>query len=1088
MKQYRSASRLAFLGVLLLGVLLLGAFAAQPAIAQEAAVQEAAAAANGGPTDVDYIWTIIAAALVFFMQAGFALLETGLTRAKNAVSIIMKNVMDVSAGAVTFFCVGFGLMFGPSAGGWIGTGGFFLSGLEGHAQTWTYAFFVFQAVFAATAVTIVSGAVAERVAFGSYLLFSVVVTGLIYPVFGAWAWGGLFDGGGWLESMGFIDFAGSTVVHSVGGWAALAGVLVVGPRAGKYDTDGTPQPIAGHSLPLAALGVFILWLGWFGFNAGSTNAGTAAIAPIALNTLLAAAAGAVGAMLTTRVKNGTVDAPLTLNGVLAGLVSITAGCATLSPAASLLTGAAAGPLMVFAAEGLERFVDDPVGAVAVHGVAGAWGTLAAGLFASSGFSPAQVGVQLVGIAAAFGWTFPLSYLLFYLIDHTVGLRIERDDEQEGLDRHEHDAHAYSPLINPALVDEPKFRQIAETIMQVFWVTSPGEREMHYVSPAYEKIWGRSREELYERPRSWLEAVHPADRARVRARLPERATGGYDEEYRITRPDGTVRWLWDRAFPVEGEDGDVERVVGVATDITERKKAEQALRRSEGRFRCVVENARDVIFQTDAEGRWTLLSPSWEEVMGYTVEESLGRCFTAYRHPDDRPESVAAYRRRVVGEDGAAEEQRIRYQTKGGATRWLRIRSRLLRDEAGEIVGATGTLTDVTDSVEVKAEREARKRAEDLLEAKTTFLNNMSHELRTPLSSILGFAEVLADEVNGPHREFARKIGQSGERLRNTLESILQLAKLEGESAADLDLTPLDVQAALAKAADAHRPAAEEKGLTFEVERPAEEDVRAPLDAGALTRILDNLIGNAVKFTDEGGVTLRLATERNRVRLSVADTGVGVAASFQEQLFEDFTQESTGLDRAHEGNGLGLAIVRRLTEQMKGTIDVTSAKGEGTTFTLSFPCEKASEDAPVDAAAAAPGETPKASPHSSAKEATLLIVEDNRNTRLLAEHMLASRYSVTSSCESEAAALVQQQRFDAFLIDIDLGSEEDGVALLRRLRALPNGAEAPAVAFTAHAMPGDERQYREAGFDDYLSKPFSREELLNIVQRALDGPA
>jgi Amt family ammonium transporter len=413
------------------------------AFAQEAA--DAMAAAESVQLHLDYVWTILAAALVFFMQAGFALLETGFTRAKNAVNIIMKNVMDASAGGLVFFTVGFAIMFGTSWNGVIGTDGFFLSGIEGQETSWTYAFFFFQAVFAATAATIVAGAVAERIKFAGYLIFTVLITGLIYPVFGAWAWGGLFNGAGWLEGLGFIDFAGSTVVHSVGGWAALAGALVVGPRLGKYAEDGTPRAIPGHSLPLAALGVFILWLGWFGFNAGSTTAGTTDIALIAMNTFLAAGAGAVGAMVTTWIRSGAPDAAMTLNGVLGGLVGITAGCATLTPGFAILAGLIAGGIVVYASLAIDRFADDPVGAVAVHGVCGAWGTLAAGLFAPT-FSLAQIGVQLVGIVAAFAWTFPVSYGVFTLADALVGLRLEDDAERAGLDRHEHDVEAYPEFV------------------------------------------------------------------------------------------------------------------------------------------------------------------------------------------------------------------------------------------------------------------------------------------------------------------------------------------------------------------------------------------------------------------------------------------------------------------------------------------------------------------------------------------------------------------------------------------------------------------------------------------------------------------
>lgn len=392
-------------------------------------------------TNLNYVWTIIAACLVFFMQAGFALVETGFTRAKNALNIIMKNVMDVGAGGLAFFVLGFGIMFGTTAGGWIGTDGFFLLEIGDYSIEWSYTFFFFQAVFAATAATIVSGAVAERTSFSAYLCFSITITAFIYPVFGSWAWGSLFNGSGWLEGLGFIDFAGSTVVHSVGGWAALAGALVVGPRVGKY-IDGKPQNIPGHSLPLAALGVFILWLGWFGFNAGSTTAGDTSIALIALNTFLAAGAGATFAMITSWVTKGKPDGPTTLNGVLAGLVGITAGCANLTPGFAILTGALAGILLHYATIWIEKIADDAVGAVAVHGVCGAWGTLAAGLFDSAGFSWSVVGVQLIGIAAAFLWTFPVSYLVFKVIDLFIPLRVNGELEEKGLDWHEHDNVAY----------------------------------------------------------------------------------------------------------------------------------------------------------------------------------------------------------------------------------------------------------------------------------------------------------------------------------------------------------------------------------------------------------------------------------------------------------------------------------------------------------------------------------------------------------------------------------------------------------------------------------------------------------------------
>ncbi len=394
-------------------------------------------------THADYVWTLIAAALVFFMQAGFALVECGFTRAKNAINIMMKNLMDFSMGSLAFWAVGFGIMFGATKTGWFGTSGFFLSDFKVGGDPWVLAFWMFQVVFCATAATIVSGAMAERTKFIGYLLYSVVVSALIYPVFGSWAWGSLFNGNGWLEGLGFIDFAGSTVVHSVGGWAALAGAIVLGPRTGKYAKDGSIKPILGHNIPLAALGVFILWIGWFGFNPGSTTAANKDIAMIFVNTNLAAAAGAVFAMFTSWKKFGKPEISMSLNGALAGLVAITSPCATVTPLSAIIIGAIAGIIVVLSVLFFDKIrVDDPVGAISVHGVCGAWGTLAAGIFNIGGTSGKIIGVQLLGIGACFVWTFGTAFILFKLIEKTMGLRVSAEEELEGLDFFEHGGNAY----------------------------------------------------------------------------------------------------------------------------------------------------------------------------------------------------------------------------------------------------------------------------------------------------------------------------------------------------------------------------------------------------------------------------------------------------------------------------------------------------------------------------------------------------------------------------------------------------------------------------------------------------------------------
>jgi Amt family ammonium transporter len=398
-------------------------------------------------TNLDYIWTLVAAALVFFMQAGFAMVEAGFTRAKNAINIMMKNLMDFAMGSLFFWAIGFGLMFGANSTGWFGTNGFFLSDFKVGGDPWVLAFWMFQCVFAATAATIVSGAMAERTKFTSYLIYSAALCAFIYPVFGSWAWGSLFHGGGWLEGMGFIDFAGSTVVHSIGGWAALAGAIVIGPRVGKYGKNGEVKAIPGHNIPMAAVGVFILWLGWFGFNPGSPTAGITDTAMIFVNTNLAACAGAVTGMFTSWVMFKKPDISMSLNGALAGLVGITAGCANVSPTSSVIIGAIAGVLVVFSVVTIDRMhIDDPVGAVSVHGVCGAWGTLAAGLFNMDGMTIKIITTQLIGIGSAFAWSFGCAFILFTVIKRTVGLRVTEEEEVEGLDYGEHGSHAYADFM------------------------------------------------------------------------------------------------------------------------------------------------------------------------------------------------------------------------------------------------------------------------------------------------------------------------------------------------------------------------------------------------------------------------------------------------------------------------------------------------------------------------------------------------------------------------------------------------------------------------------------------------------------------
>jgi len=372
---------------------------------------------------------------VFLMQAGFALLESGMARSKNAVNVIMKNFTDVSAGVLAYWLVGFGLMFGANATGYVGVSLF----APGALASGDMVFMVYQAMFAATAATIVSGSVAERMRYGPYVLISVVITALIYPVSGSWAWGGLAGGEGWLAAMGFHDFAGGTMVHSVGGWCALAGIIVLGARRGRFARDGTPRDVPGHNLTLVALGVFLLWFGWFGFNGGSVLGDFDSLGRVLLNTQLAAVSGVLGALGWMLLLRRPVLMTATVNGALGGLVASTAGADQLAPASAVVTGLLAGPIVVSGWSLLAGLgLDDVVGAVPVHGFCGVWGTLAVALLPGLGpFDPAALMTQAIAIVVVFAWSFGVAWLAFKALALLVGIRSSSIHEQRGLDFTEH---------------------------------------------------------------------------------------------------------------------------------------------------------------------------------------------------------------------------------------------------------------------------------------------------------------------------------------------------------------------------------------------------------------------------------------------------------------------------------------------------------------------------------------------------------------------------------------------------------------------------------------------------------------------------
>lgn len=457
------------IGILLLASVLL--WMGMPALAEEAAAPAPAAEQAPGPDPsgaatiakdpgiaITYVWVLVCGFLVMFMQAGFAMVEAGFCRAKNAANLMAKNLLDFVIGSLAFFVIGYTIMKGSDVGGLFGVGPLMLMGDS--YDVGKYLDFFWQSVFCATAATIVSGAIAERLKFSAYLWYSLIISLVVYPIFGHWVWGG-----GWLSKlpfgMGFLDFAGSGVVHTVGGMFGLAGAIVLGPRFGKFSKDGKPNAIPGHNITLAALGTFILWFGWFGFNPGSTfNANHLRIAVIAVNTNLAAAAGGLVALLMIYFKTKKWDVGMAFNGVLAGLVAVTAGCAWVEAWAAMVIGLVAGALVVISVYGIESLgIDDPVGAVSVHGVNGIWGLISVGLFADGtygnysldapfvtglfyGGGSGQLIAQIIGAAVAAAWAFGAGFIVFKLLDAVMGIRVTPEEEVRGLDVFEHGGSAY----------------------------------------------------------------------------------------------------------------------------------------------------------------------------------------------------------------------------------------------------------------------------------------------------------------------------------------------------------------------------------------------------------------------------------------------------------------------------------------------------------------------------------------------------------------------------------------------------------------------------------------------------------------------
>ncbi|HLT46022.1 MAG TPA: PAS domain S-box protein [Rubricoccaceae bacterium] len=622
--------------------------------------------------------------------------------------------------------------------------------------------------------------------------------------------------------------------------------------------------------------------------------------------------------------------------------------------------------------------------------------------------------------------------------------------------------------------EARYRSLFERVPLGVYRTTP-DGQVIVVNPALVRLLGYDTvEEVKALALEDAVYVDPEQRARFREEV-ERE--GEVQQFAAVwkRKDGRHRHVRLNARCVYDADGTARYYEGTVEDVTAQRRAQQALRKSEERFRSLVQNASDVTAVLDRDGALTYLSPSVARVLGYAPEALLGQSPFAFVHPEDRRRVRALFRRslRRAGDLGSVE-CRVRH----AEGHYVYVESAATNRLADAVVG--GLVLNARDVTERKRAEavlvRAKEQAEEVARLKSAFLANMSHEIRTPLTGILGFAGILAEEVTDPQqREFVALIEKSGRRLMDTLNSVLDLARLEA-GRMELLLEPRPLGPAAEECARLMQPLARERGLTLEA-RVLAPDAEAAVDGSALHRILTNLVGNAVKFTEQGGVTVEVDATATEAVLRVRDTGVGIAPEFLSRLFNEFEQESTGIGRSHEGSGLGLTITRELVERMGGRIAVESVKGEGSVFTVAFP-RVAAEAAPEEPA---PGAAPV--------RGRLLVVDDNANTCLLLGRMLRGTFAIdTVGTAREGLDAAGRTAYDAVLLDINLGADVSGEDVMRQLRALPAYADVPIVAFTAYALPGDRERFLHAGFSGYLSKPFSKGQLLDLLDELLGDPS
>lgn len=803
------------------------------------------------PGGLDVIWVLICTVLVFLMQAGFCLLESGMVRSKNSINVAVKNLLDCVISMLVFTAIGFSVMFGVDVGGLIGEFG----SVDFYSDPKLTSFFLFQLVFCSTATTIISGAVAERTRLSTFVLVAVCVSGFVYPVTGHWVWGGTLatTGQGWLSQLGFVDFAGATVVHVVGGFAALAAVLVVGPR--------TTIPLAartgGHSLTLAVLGCFLLWFGWWGFNGGSCLSVTDGLPLILLNTQLSAAAGAVGATLVCVIHNKRVEVIPLISGVLSGLVSITAACHAVTPFAAVVVGAVGSILAyVVDVQMKRREIDDVVSAFPVHGICGLWGTLAFGLFAGeelfNGMTRLQaVGIQTMGSLAVAATAFVVVWGLLSLVKVFVRIRVTEGEERLGLNVVEHGAT----------------NEVLELMT---------EMDRH-------------------RDGDFSTLVHEE---------PDTEAGQIACQYNR---------VLDR----------------VASEMSQREEANEWLKAERLRLKSVLEFAGVGIYQLNEQFQATAANQTLLDILGYRSEAEF-----VTSTPVTQTSWLVGTENEKLFLDSLTTGVAIRnVETKicnqQGEDVWLLESIVPVKDENDKLVTWLGTVNDITERKQVMLQEVAVAQARS--QAKGEFLANMSHEIRTPLNGVIGMLDLLSNcDLSEQPAHFAGVAQNSAHTLLYLINDILDFSKIEA-GRMELESIPFDIRELLESTSETFALRAFASGLDLNCDVPPDLPCSVIGDPERIRQVLVNLIGNAIKFTKEGEINLRVNAVGDKLRFMVEDTGIGMTQEQAENMFEAFTQADASTTREYGGTGLGLAISSQLVQLMGGQLQVESAVGVGSRF-------------------------------------------------------------------------------------------------------------------------------------------------------------